>query len=885
MKLGATAPDALGLLDCITKDEKADQYGDLAAILLDHLYPSHISLEILLGYARDARCANAFRKGKLLTKVPPEHLPALLDQLVQRTDLVFSSQMIGQLLQQAIELHGEHTTDEKLFAWLWIGVDQGDNEEREGIASWLEAHPDRYKALLALCYQDCKRSAEIYGRNQSSKQRRSIFDQHPENLAEPISWLNGCKRPLYEAAVPEDLGLWHLKQVSQTDDEELAKNHLACAFELLNQRGGKGLTLEVLEAWGIEYPERQSWLDALLFCEIPEWRKEQAARNHSARQKRADTKRNNSLYLNQNKAEIHSGLYDLALIWKGEGKYRNLVGKTPTERFNDLCDNGDEILAAAEAGFRACVVRTDLPTADEIIALHKQGHWAQMPCLIGMDLRWQDNPLAIDALPDDILRRMIAFGLPARAYSTTNIPAWFSKLVKDRPALVADVLERYAIAILNSKQDDVYDICFLADDPSYREVALLVVPALLIEFPLRARGNIFSDLSVQPKHLQNLKSLLAAARRYAMPKLADIVREKATLIENKDMDDDQKIYWLTEAMLLDPVHHQAALWEYVGKDSARIAHLCGCLNPINIDLSADVLGKLIDLFLGAFYSTSESIPNDSGKVNCNAPRKFIAIDLRHDNFLNQLITSLGRLGTDQAAQELERLVQLPALAKLKFQLQDALHQLKLAQRERAFAFLSPAEVAQILANQAPTSSADLAALALDYLDGIAAEIRGDNEEGVLAFWNVENKKPVSQREENLCRSDLMRRLRCKFNAQGITCEPEPHQANNKRADIGLLYINKFKLPIEIKRNVNDALWTGLRTQLIEQYAIDPKADGYGIYLVLWFGSKDTQKANDGGEKPTSPEELKTRLEAQLNREERERIFIRVLDVTHPNQPV
>lgn len=280
LKLHATPIAVRGLLGNITKDKKADQRGDLAAILLDHLYPSRISLKILLGYARDARCANTFWENKFLTKAPPEHLPALLDQLVQQTISVFQSGMSGmisQLLQRTIEFHGEQTTDEKLFAWLRVGVDHVNNEEREGIASWLEAHPDRYKALLALCYQDCKRSAEIYGRNQSSKQRRSIFDQHSENLAEPISWLNGCKRPLYEAAVPEDLGLWHLKQISQTDDEKLAKNHLACAFELLNQRGGKYLTLEVLEAWGIEYPERQSWLDALLFCEIPEWRKEQAA--------------------------------------------------------------------------------------------------------------------------------------------------------------------------------------------------------------------------------------------------------------------------------------------------------------------------------------------------------------------------------------------------------------------------------------------------------------------------------------------------------------------------------------------------------------------------------------------------------------------------------
>jgi hypothetical protein len=907
LNLHATPIAVRGLLGNITKDKKADQRGDLAAILLDHLYPSRISLKILLGYARDARCANTFWENEFLTKAPPEHLPALLDQLVQRTISAFPSVTISRLLQRTIELHGEQTTDEKLFAWLWVGVEQGNNEEREGIASWLEAHPDRYKALLALCYQDCKRSAEIYGRNQSSKQRRSIFDQNSENLAEPISWLNGCKRPLYEAAVPEDLGLWHLKQISQTDDEKLAKNHLACAFELLNQRGGKYLTLEVLEAWGIEYPERQSWLDTLLFCEIPESRKEQVARDHAVREERADVKRDDSLYLNQNKAEIHSGqfgeMFDLALIWKGEGKYRNLVGKTPAERFNDLCDNGDEILEVAEMGFRACVVRTDLPTVDEIIALHtqQQGHWAQMPCLIGMDLRWQDNPSATHALQDDVLCKMIAFEL---IFNARNIPAWFSKLVKDEPALVADVLKPYAIAILNSEQDGDYDICFLADK-SYREVAPLVVPTLLERFPLCVRAN--SGLSLwKSQHLQNLQSLLVAARRYDMPELPAIVKKKATRIE--DMDDDQKIYWLAAAMLLDPVHHQAALWEYVGADSARISNLYQCVNG-QIDLThlpADVLERLIELFL-----PDAELGHPSGAFGTNEP-------IRRGNYVCQLIVArLGGLGTDQAVQklkellpprhfqsqavldqlifarlsglntdqkeqELEKLLKLPDFSQLKPRLQNELNQVERIQREREFKPRSPEEVAQILANKAPASSADLAALALDYLDGIAQKIRYENDDYFRHFWTTDKTTDKQHQNENTCRDLLLTRLREAFNSLNVDCQPEADYANDKRADIRLSYQNQFEVPIEVKGEWHPQLWKAAQSQLVQQYSIAPNANGYGIYLVLWFGGKGMPNANDGRKKPTSPEELKTRLEAQLNRE---RIFIRVLDVTYPNQPV
>ena len=95
------------------------------------------------------------------------------------------------------------------------------------------------------------------------------------------------------------------------------------------------------------------------------------------------------------------------------------------------------------------------------------------------------------------------------------------------------------------------------------------------------------------------------------------------------------------------------------------------------------------------------------------------------------------------------------------------------------------------------------------------------------------------------------------------------------------YRNDFELPIEIKRDDNRELWGAARTQLIAQYASSPRAAGYGIYLVLWFGQGGLPASRDGGEKPVSPAELRNRLEALLDPEDRQRIFVRVLDVSWP----
>ncbi len=185
----------------------------------------------------------------------------------------------------------------------------------------------------------------------------------------------------------------------------------------------------------------------------------------------------------------------------------------------------------------------------------------------------------------------------------------------------------------------------------------------------------------------------------------------------------------------------------------------------------------------------------------------------------------------------------------------------------------------MFANQAPTSAADLAALTLDHLDDIARELRRENDDGFRAFWT--EAQPNKPKKENSCRDALLARLRARLHPLGIDCQPEGDYANDKRADISLSYRTEFELPIEIKRDSNESLWAALRSQLIAQYSIAPRADEHGIYLVLWFDGKDMPRTMNGGKKPCSPEELKNCLEAQLTPIEQQRIFVRVLDVSWP----
>ncbi len=214
-------------------------------------------------------------------------------------------------------------------------------------------------------------------------------------------------------------------------------------------------------------------------------------------------------------------------------------------------------------------------------------------------------------------------------------------------------------------------------------------------------------------------------------------------------------------------------------------------------------------------------------------------------------------------------------------MENARNQSQLKQREREFHFLPLADVVQILANRSPADVADLAALALDHLDDITQQIRRENHDGFGDFWNIENRNPTGRREENRCRDALLRQLKARLDPFGIDCQPEADYFNDKRADIRLSYHNEFELPIELKCDDNRSLWSALRSQLINQYAIAPRAAGYGIYWVLWFGEGSIPGAVDGGKMPRTPQELKSRLEAQLDVVEQRQIFIRVLDVSWP----
>ena len=113
--------------------------------------------------------------------------------------------------------------------------------------------------------------------------------------------------------------------------------------------------------------------------------------------------------------------------------------------------------------------------------------------------------------------------------------------------------------------------------------------------------------------------------------------------------------------------------------------------------------------------------------------------------------------------------------------------------------------------------------------------------------------------------------------------PETLMPEKNRSDIIAIY-NGLGVPVEVKGQWHPDVWHASETQLDDKYGRDWRADGRGIYLVLWFGNvpgKNLPGHPDGLDRPQSPSELRDMLAARLKDECKGRIEIAVIDVAKP----
>lgn len=860
------------ILEEIRRGTLTDFNDGIAGNLLTELYPGFVTPEEVFNYLHAPTMPNYtgsysyFWYYTLSENSSDEDIRTLLDQLAARSDTWRSgvdinssryTRMATGLLARGLEVHGESIEPPCLYQWLGVGLKHesnrhGNEDAIRRIKSWLEDRPEIQKSVL------CAGELECQGNKSFQFCMRDV------------------RARLNPANLPADYGLWCLQRMPCLSDDVLAKYLLEEAVDAVaDQRGDQGLSLELIEEVAGRNEKHKSWLEGLLVYPVDEkhWTRQLKSRKH-----RADDRKERDKwirYVKTHEASLADGiahprlLHDLSAVYYG--RFIDLEGDTPVERLRHFLSHDEGLVKAVLGGMCRSLDREDLPTVDEIIHIDVQNktHFLGRPVLAGLAEKYMHSPDDILQLDDSRMGRAIAFYLTE--VSGNEIP-WYQVLLERRPELVSGILVRYVTAVLRSRKKHVAGVHSILNALAYAEeyapVARLGTTAMLKAFPARCAN----------RQLDLLDPLLKSAMRHVPDETLLALTTKK--LGQKSMNSAQRVYWLAAGLLVDPGQYQQEFENFIQGNENRTRHLANILWYRNgqwllpDDLPSSTIELLIHI-LGRFF------PPFSLKT-----LGVVSLAWNASDFITRLIGNLSSNGTEEATDSLGSLLANRELSKWHSKLQTARFDQIAVRREVGFQHPKIGQVISTLNNETPANAGDLAALTRYHCLDMAKEIRNGNTDDYKQYWNQVpgTVRPDTSKHEDACRDAFLSDLQKRLSPLGVDAQPEGRYAEAKRADIrvSLGGDQGFAVPVEIKKNTHPDLWSAIRNQLIARYTRDPRADGYGIYLVFWFGADITQSP-PSGKRPGSAAELEDRLRASLTADEKRKISVCVIDVSNPTE--
>ena len=754
------------------------------------------------------------------------------------------------LLARALDHQGGMTDTKRLYDWLGLGLvsptrDSAVADEASRIRSWLEGHPEVQKAVFA---EGVDRCAESGGPRIDASE---VWDR------------------LYGSPLPTDFGFWCLNQAMGATDESIARYFLERAFGAMIERSGdEGLSLEVLIERTSAHPTLSSIFSDLSVCHLDDSyarRREHKANRERREDERLRTHHKWIDYVRSQEGALRSNRGAPHLLHQIAAAYFGMLaeaeGADPVARLGSVFLNDGRLIATALDALRGAIRRDDLPDANEIIRLRNRNreHSLALPVLAGLaesERAASDEPLGLD---DRQLR--IALALRYSGVSDDQ-STWYRHLLASHTQLVAEMLVLWAKAEIRNRRSHISGLPELAYGEEHAEVSRIVSLPLLRAFPIRCAS----------RQLVDLRYLLWSALQHGdRDSFRGLIEQK---LSRASMDVAQRASWLLAGLIMSPDTWLGALEQFAEAGERRVRHIVEFLDyrtkvsfPID-RLGTQALRSLIRL-VGGVYEPSRA----SGVVT---------LAMEASERVQWMIRRVAESPTEEAGLALEALASDPGLSRWRAELVRARDDQRVVRREADYRHPNVEQICRTLDDGPPANAADLAALVTDRLGELGDRIRNGNTDDWRQYWNEDRHgRPREPKHEESCRDALLSDLR-QCLPHELDAQPEGRYASDKRADIRLSCPD-FQIPVEIKKNSHPRLWSALRDQLIAQYTRDPATDGYGIYLVLWFGEVDRHRTPPppSGVRPDSPEALKARLEEALTPEAARKISVCVLDVSAP----
>ena len=852
-----------------------DPQNELRGILLKALYPNVLSIAEVQRYLREPKLVETtveyagFWTDHIPKESTPEQLAELLDGIAERfteyrTFMVGDVGLYTRLGQLPVELlnrvlretrwrnPGGSVAADRLYEWLGVVSDPG-----LGLPEWqtnllrfdLEWNSEALKALIAHGVETCLRR----GDECKDLVGRRLFGARPRRY-----------------------GRWCLEMALAAVEDKAADFYLQ---ELLDCVGdgarADGLTVE-------GFRERLAGNETLAnkFDEMVdhqagvETRTERQTAPESAKdmESAGDTAEQQTwqAWIATQASALRAGRGEPQLLHRVAEAYlglqENSTGKTPRQRLGDLVGGRGDLIELLLAGLEGTIARDDLPGCDDVVQLfdRKRVNELVLPFVAGLHSLEQSGRLSGGDLNESQIRLAVTilYMLPREFFdpdgaggNSAHRPAWFRTVLRDSPALVADVLRRSAERKLETGVQPVIELHKLANAEDHREVAKLISLYVLEHFP-----KAETDAALQAL----CWALNAALERCDWPGVGRVIEER---LARGGQGAREHACWLAAGYLVEPERYREDL---------------RCLAEDEDGL------KWLATFVAAGRFPKEFTQHF-------APGDFVPLvtalgaALRRDGLTERAYWSttdlIANIGSDPSAAATEAIEELSRVADAEPwepAIADTRERQARRRREREYRHGDIGQVVETLDNRSPANAGDLAALVFDELKGLSLKIRDGSTSDWRQHWNVDShNRPTNPKPEDACRDAVLSDLQERLGRIGIDAQPEGVYAEDNRSDIRVSFAG-FNAPVEIKRSCHPDVWMAVRSQLIAKYTRDPGAAGYGIYLVLWFG--DTVKCRPtkcGDWTPKTAKDVEVRIQQSLDDREGRLISVCVVDVAAP----
>ena len=544
------------------------------------------------------------------------------------------------------------------------------------------------------------------------------------------------------------------------------------------------------------------------------------------------------------------------------------AGRTPRERLTDLAGRSLQPADVLLAEIEGTIGREDLPDSDDVVRLFDEGkvNLLVLPFAAGLHSLEQSGRLSVSDLNEDQIRLAVTilYTLPRKGVdpnhtgqTDTYRPEWFRTLLRDDPALVADVLCRSAVRKLETGVQLATELHELWGAEDHREVAGLATLPVLKRFPPAETDAALQALCW---------SLHAALAVRDWTEVGRVVEER---LDRSGQSPGERSCWLMAGYFMDPERWRDDL-RFLTEDEVSLKCLGVFLAARRV--YRDDLARRLEPppdIEPIVVASGEALRRHGLSESAYEAVSHLVLTLG-DNPRAAATAALAALGN--AADAKPWLSAIACAGSLQAR----------KRREQEYRHCDTRQVVQTLDKGSPANVGDLAALVFDELTELSKKIHDGSTSDWRQYWNLDgHNHPTHPRPENASRDAVLSDLNQRLVGLGVDAQPEGVYADDKRADIRVSF-EGLNVPVEIKRSCHSDVWTAVREQLIAKYTRDPGADGFGVYLVFWFGDIPSCRPTKRGDwRPKTAAEVRQKLEESLSDREKGLISICVVDVSVP----